>query len=58
MKRIKDENTNSRVYKMTSIIGVLRCGLCPPNKGCNALSKYDNNRNWKKYRKTQWMEGK
>jgi hypothetical protein len=56
MKRVKDENTNSRVYKMTKIIKVLKCNFCPPNKGCNGLSKYDNNRNWKEYRKTQWRE--
>ena len=63
MKRTKEEldfTTNSRVYrslrkKYLSISkGLIRCEICPANKGCNRRRKNFDERNWKNYRKTHW----
>jgi hypothetical protein len=53
-KKVTDETTNSRVYKMTKWqIGFSGCPICSPHRGCNRRNKkYD--RNWKNFRKTQY----
>jgi len=55
MKRIKDENTDSRVYKMTMRRKIIKCTLCPPHKGCNRFGS-DQKNGWKDNRKKQYRE--
>lgn len=51
------ETYNSRVYKLLKRSKVLGCPICGPNSGCNSSSrKGDLDRNWKKFRKTQWKQ--
>lgn len=41
MKRAKDKKDktdNNRVYKAAQNRCNLKCGICPPNKGCNNKS--------------------
>lgn len=47
--------SNSRVYKMTVREEILRCPICPPNKGCNRARKNIDN-SWKEHRDNQWRE--
>lgn len=57
MSKLKKE-TNRRVYKimyrqyLNKYIGL--CPICSPHGGCNFWNKFKGNRNWKRYRKTQW----
>lgn len=54
--RKKDNNIwtyGSKEYKVFVVKPKLRCTYCPPNKGCNR-NNIRFQRNWKKYRKTQW----
>lgn len=50
--------TNSRIYKLLyrdyldKKAGL--CSYCGPHRGCNANWRVKDNRNWKKYRKTQY----
>ena len=51
-RKLLAETTSSKTYKsaLKKVIGL--CPFCPPNRGCNR--RWDNDRNWKKFRKTQW----
>lgn len=60
MKKYKKQITttaNQTVYKKL-LHQEFYCDRCRANRGCNANSKYDCNRSWKKYRKTQYREYK
>lgn len=56
--KILKETNNSAIYKkayrkiLFKYEGV--CFFCAPHSGCNSYSKYRNNTNWKRYRKTQY----
>lgn len=55
VKKTVQLTDNSREYKMTKRKdNTLHCSICPPHRGCNRNWNLD--RNWKKYRKTQWRE--
>jgi hypothetical protein len=51
--KIVEETTDSRTYKLALRSKVLGCPICGPNSGCNSRGK-DHQRNWKKFRKTQY----
>lgn len=52
--------TNSRVYNLLLIeknyndLGL--CPYCPPHGGCNYWNSRKPERNWKRYRKTQYKQ--
>lgn len=52
-KRVLENTTDSRVYKLTAREGVMSCPICPPHRGCNR-DYFGVERNWKKFRKTQY----
>lgn len=57
VKRKSDETLNSREYKILQRDQELGCPICGPNSGCNSSSRRGLlERNWKKFRKTQWKE--
>lgn len=51
-KKLKSETNNSVYNKL--MCANLGCPICPPNRGCNRKSR--RLRNWKAYRKQQWVE--
>lgn len=54
-KKIVDNTTNSRVYKMAKNPLISGCPICSPHKGCNRRKrKIDHS--WKNYRKTKWKK--
>jgi hypothetical protein len=61
-KKITQETDDSRTYKLTVRKQFNRCPYCKPNQGCNRKGgrngkknkPFWKNKNWKKYRKTQW----
>lgn len=57
LKEIMDATTNRSVYNRVQRQYLFEyenlCHYCPPHRGCNRrFRKID--RNWKRYRKTQW----
>ncbi len=51
------KTSDNRVYKLLQRSKVLGCPICGPNSGCNSSSRRGVlDRNWKKFRKTQWKE--
>lgn len=53
---IMDTSLKEKVLKLSDEEGL--CPICAPNKGCNCWNKPRDLRNWKKYRKTQYKNGK
>lgn len=55
MRKIKEYELtfNSYVFKKIHNFYNLGCDRCPPHRGCNRFWK-SLDKNWKKYRKTQW----
>lgn len=52
-KDIINQTKDRREYNLLIRHYNLYCSYCPPNKGCNLRIKRMQ-RNWKKFRKTQW----
>lgn len=63
--KTKDEmdfTDNCKIYKrlrkkyLSISKGLIRCEICPINKGCNKRRKKIDKKNWKQYRKNQYKE--
>lgn len=52
-KKTMGSTDSGRVYRMAKRETLDCCPICAPHKGCNQW-KAKRQRNWKKYRKTQW----
>ncbi len=53
-KKLIKDTMNSQVYKK-ALRQNMGCPICPPNRGCNR-NRDNDNRNWKRWRGTQWKE--
>lgn len=54
-KKIVENTSNSRVYKMARNVFISNCPICSPHKGCN-VRKRKIDITWKNNRGNQWKE--
>lgn len=55
---LRNETTDNRTYKAVQQRMYIECPFCPPHRGCNRRHSKGRpiykQRNWKRFRKTQW----
>lgn len=54
IKNVIDSGVYKKLLKMVLLRESGLCPICGPHSGCNSRNKFHPNKNWKKYRKTQW----